>query len=227
MVRMIENGRDETRLEIIKEIEKIPPKNGFSISAKGGTYYLQGELAASVARSMTTGIATLILIFGVVAYIVSRSLRIVVAVIICTSTISALVLGTLGLLGIPVDIISSPAINICLGLIVDDMIHLTVTAKRYVQNKKAGSIQDWAAWKAALDTQSWPAIISTLTIIIGFSVFALSDFPPSQRFGVEIAYGAALAVILALIVFPFIAVRSKADFMKTVSPEANSNTTKE
>ncbi|WP_420429797.1 efflux RND transporter permease subunit [Kordiimonas sp.] len=206
MLRMRESGRERDRLEIINEVEKIPGSHGFEITLTGGTYYLQGELAASVARSMTTGVVTLILMFGVIAYIVSGTLMVSFAVMLCAAIISAIILGGLGALGMPVDIISSPAINICLGLIVDDMIHITVTAKRTLKEKGL-SFRDWAVWKAALETQSWPALISTLAIMIGFSVFALSDFPPSQRFGVEIAIGAGIAVLLALIVFPYIASR--------------------
>ena len=77
---------------------------------------------------------------------------------------------------------------------------------------QAKTVRTWEAWKQALNTQSWPALISTITIMIGFSVFALSDFPPSQRFGLEIVYGGFLAVILALIAFPYlVSTRSKSD----------------
>lgn len=204
MLRMRESGRERDRLDIISEVEKIPALHGFEITLTGGTYYLQGELAASVARSMTTGVITLIIMFGVIAFLVSGAVMVAVAVMVCAGVISALLLGGLGALGMPVDIISSPAINICLGLIVDDMIHITVTAKRTLKAKTL-SFKDWQVWKAALETQSWPAFVSTLAIMIGFSVFALSDFPPSQRFGVEIAIGAGIAVFLALIIFPYIA----------------------
>ncbi len=214
MLRMKESGRERDRLEIIDEIEKIPAQHGFTLSAVGGTYYLQGELAAAVAASMTTGIITLIILFGVIAFIISGTVFVTVAVMICASCISALVIGTLGLARIPVDIISSPSMNICLGLIVDDMIHLTVTAKRHLKDKTKKGLRDWQAWVDALNTQSWPAIVSTLTIMIGFSVFALSDFPPSQRFGLEIVYGACLAVIIALGVFPFLATITEKDKAK-------------
>ncbi len=204
MLRMRENDRTRDRLPIVEEIKDLPLEYGFEVTATGGTYYLQGELAASVARSMTTGILTLIVMFGVIGFIVSRSIMVSVGVMVCAISVSAIVLGTLGVFGIPVDIISSPAINICLGLIVDDMLHLTVTARRHLKEMGGGSMRQLAVWKKALASQSRPAIVSTLAIMIGFSVFALSDFPPSQRFGLEISYGAGLAVIMALIVFPYI-----------------------
>lgn len=214
MLRMNESGRERDRLAIIEEIKQIPSRHGFKLRAVGGTYYLQGELAKSVATSMTTGIVTLILLFGVIAFIISGSLFVVAGVMICAACISGLVIGTLGLARIPIDIISSPSMNICLGLIVDDMIHLTVTAKRHLNENSRKGLRDWQAWVDALNTQSWPAIVSTLTVMIGFSVFALSDFPPSQRFGLEIVYGAFLAVILALGVFPFIATITQSEKKK-------------
>ena len=206
MLRMRENGRERDRLSIINEIEQIPAQYGFELVTTGGTYYLQGELASSVAQSMTMGILTLVVLFGVIALIVSGSIILALSVLVCALCVAGLVLGLLGLLGIPVDIISSPSINICLGLIVDDMIHLSVTAKRHMK-EKGEKYLGWSSMREALNTQSWPAIISTLTIMIGFSVFALSDFPPSQRFGLEIVFGAFLAVVLALGVFPYLATR--------------------
>lgn len=209
MLRMREDGRTRDRLSIISEIEAIPDEHGFVVKMTGGTYYLQGELASSVAASMTTGIVTLIALFGVITLVLSASIMVALAIIICAGLVSAVVLGTLGALSIPVDIISSPAVNLCLGLIVDDMIHLTVTARRGVKAVKNASIREWDIWRKALDGQSWPALVSTITIMIGFSVFSLSDFPPSQRFGLEIVYGAGLAVILALGVFPYLATRKR------------------
>jgi predicted RND superfamily exporter protein len=207
MLRMRESGRERPRLEIMEEIRAIPREHGFELTLTGGTYYLQGELSAAVARSMATGILTLLVIFGVIAWLVSNSLRVTAGVVTCAAVISALVLGTLGAAGIPVDIISSPAINICLGLIVDNMVHLTMAAKRRLAAGEGTDIADWAIWRGALDSQSWPAVVSTLAVMIGFSVFALSDFPPSRRFGLEITYGAGIAVILALVIFPYITSR--------------------
>jgi predicted RND superfamily exporter protein len=206
MLRMKENSRERDRLSIIEEIEQIPVQYGFDLVTTGGTYYLQGELASSVAQSMTTGVLTLVVLFGVIALIVSGSIILALSVLVCALCVAGIVLGLLGLFGIPVDIISSPSINICLGLIVDDMIHLSVTAKRHMK-EQGEKYLGWSSMREALNTQSWPAIISTLTIMIGFSVFGLSDFPPSQRFGLEIVFGAFLAVVLALGVFPYLSTR--------------------
>ncbi|SDD86944.1 efflux RND transporter permease subunit [Kordiimonas lacus] len=209
MLRMKEGGREQSRLKVIEEISKIPRQHDFTITLTGGTYFLQGELAASVARSMASGIITLVLIFGVVVFIIARRLVVVAGVMACMAALAGIVLGVLGVAGIPVDIISSPAINICLGLAVDNMIHLSLAARRAAKGDAQLSLSQWEVWRKALDSQSWPATVSSLTIIIGFSVFAFSDFPPSQRFGLEVAFGTLIAVTLALAVLPYLVTRVK------------------
>jgi len=205
-LRMKENNREQDRLSIIEDIKEIPGRHEFTLNNLGGTYYLQGELAASVASSMVYGIITLLILFEVITFILSSSVIATSSIVAVMIMVTALVIGSLGLLGIPVDIISSPAINICLGLAVDEMIHLTVAARRKARKDEI-SMRDWQVWKGALGEQSWPAIVSAITVMIGFSVFAFSDFPPSRRFGLEIVYGAFLAVMMALIVVPYLASR--------------------
>ncbi len=209
MLRMKESGRSQDRVKIVNDLKNIPPQHNFQITAVGGTYYLQGELAQSVSQSMILGVVTLIILFSIVGFIVSGSFIVALTVAICAALVSSLLMGGLGLLGVPIDIISSPAINVCLGLIVDSMIHITTAAKRALKNTKEATMRSWKVWEKALHSQSWPAMISTFTFIIGFSVFGLSDFPPSQRFGLEIVAGAACALVIALGVFPFLATRLK------------------
>ncbi|MAS87269.1 MAG: hypothetical protein CMH30_04745 [Micavibrio sp.] len=203
-LRMRENGREKDRLSVVEEIKTIPEKNGFELKQIGGTYYLQGELSASVAKSMLTGMLTLITLFMFISFYLSRSWPATAAITAAIIVVSAIVIGTLGMFGVPIDIISSPAINICLGMAVDEMIHLTIAAKRYAKDRGL-RMNKWKSWKAGLNEQSWPALTSAVTIMIGFSVFAFSDFPPSQRFGLEIVFGAGLAMIATLIIVPYIA----------------------
>ena len=45
-------------------------------------------------------------------------------------------------------------------------------------------------------------IFTFFVIAAGFSVFYLSSFPPSQRFGLGIVFGSIVAMLLTLLVFP-------------------------
>ena len=205
-LRMKEGELKENRIEIIEEIKQIPSSHGFSLDNIGGTYYLQGELAESVEQSMISGIFVLFVLFGVIIFLLSLSLKITFSVTLAMAGITFLVLGTLGLINVPVDIISSPSINICLGIAVDGMIHLIMSVRRKAKALNA-SMKSWKVWESGLKDQAWPTLLSGITLIIGFCVFAFSDFPPSQRFGLEIVYGAFLAILMTLIVVPYLASR--------------------
>jgi predicted exporter len=44
-----------------------------------------------------------------------------------------------------------------------------------------------------------------LVICCGFGIFLLSNFPPTQRFGVFVIFGSATAASAALFLFPWLA----------------------
>jgi predicted exporter len=44
-----------------------------------------------------------------------------------------------------------------------------------------------------------------LVICCGFGIFLLSNFPPSQRFGMFVMFGSAAAATAALLMFPWLA----------------------
>ena len=89
------------------------------------------------------------------------------------------ILGGIGWLHVPMDIISAPATNVCLGIAIDSMIHLVFGVRRAQRDGKKG----WAAWVAGRREQWRGIVYSDIIFAAGFAIFALSDFPPTQRFG--------------------------------------------
>src|SRR5207237_10107189 len=75
LLRMVEARRDKFRLEVVDDLRSITRKHGFAPALVGSIYYLQGRLAKLVASSLVTGLFWLNLLFVVIAWIVSRSLR--------------------------------------------------------------------------------------------------------------------------------------------------------
>ncbi len=201
VIRMEEQSRVRPRVEVVADLEKIAERHGFTVTNTGGVYYLQGKLAELVGISLFEGLALLVALFWVVALILARSLRGSLAMLTCIVLLPAALLGGIGMLGIPLDIIAAPATNVCIGMAVDAMIHLTVSARRNAN----GARMTWAHWVAARQEQWRPAVISAVVVGAGFSIFALSSFPPSQRFGITVAVGAMLATALALTVLPLLA----------------------
>jgi predicted RND superfamily exporter protein len=120
--------------------------------------------------------------------------------LITLAIIPVVVRGYIALLGMPLDFITSSASNLDLGMGVDAMIYLTVFAKR--QNAKLSS---WEPWSRACSHLWRPIATNFLVICCGFGIFLLSNFPPTQRFGVFVIFGSATAASAALFLFPWLA----------------------
>lgn len=198
LLRMREGDRSSPRLSVVGEVERTANNHGFHLDHSGGVYVLQGRLATLVSSSLTTGILSLLALFLVIAFIITRRWRLSLVMFITASMIPLISLGGIGMLSVPLDIISAPAVSVSLGLAVDALIHLALAVTR---KKDKGTDTD--AWGKAIKEQGSGIIASSGVIFLGFLVFSLSDFPPTTRFGVTVIAGALLAGFAALTFFPF------------------------
>ena len=199
-LRMREAERGEGREQVVARLEALVRGAGLEPELVGGLYDLQGRLARLVARSLLTGLGALMVLFVGVAAVVSRRLRTTAAMVGCLGAVVVLTLGSLGHLGLPLDIIASPAANVAIALGIDSMIHLVACVRR-----QQG--QGWEAWVAARRTMGAPILGATLILAAGFGIFALSSFPPTRHFGIAVVIGTAAAALLGLVVLPYLARR--------------------
>jgi predicted RND superfamily exporter protein len=200
-LRMRESGRTEPRQDVVARVTGYVSASGLEAALVAGHYELQGQLGRLIAASLRIGLGGLLLLFVGIAFIVSRSPRRTVAMVVCLCAIPAIVLGTAGHIGMPIDIITSPAANVALAMGVDSMIHLVIRMRRLA----TPGISDWEAWLMAR-AQLWKPILgATLIICAGFGIFSLSSFPPTQRFGYAVILGTLTAAAMALVALPFAA----------------------
>jgi predicted RND superfamily exporter protein len=199
-LRMEEHGRTKTRVEVVQDLRELVRKQGFVPYLVGGTYELQGVLAQMVAHSLVSGLGWLFVFFIGVALAVSRNLRISLAMVASLLLVPVCMLGGVGLLGVPVDIISAPATNVCIGMAIDSMVHLVFAVRRAKKEGKTG----WDAWVAGRREQWRGIVYSDVIIGAGFAIFALSSFPPTQRFGLVVLAGTAIDIAANLFVLPLL-----------------------
>jgi predicted RND superfamily exporter protein len=199
-LRMEERGRGKTRVEVVQDLRELVRKQGFVPYLVGGTYELQGVLAQMVAHSLVSGLGWLFVFFVGVALAVSRNLRITLAMVASLLLVPVCMLGGVGLLRVPVDIISAPATNVCIGMAIDSMVHLVFAVRRA---KKEGK-QGWEAWVAGRREQWRGIVYSDVIIGAGFAIFALSNFPPTQRFGLVVLAGTVIDIAANLFVLPLL-----------------------
>jgi len=200
LIRMVEVRRDKYRVEVVDDLREIARKHGFKIALVGGIFQLEGRLAKLVAESLVTGLFWLNALFVVIALIVARSFRIAVAMIVSLALVPLWMLGGIGWLGVPMDVISSPATNVCIGIAIDSMIHLVFGVRRALADGKSG----WAAWVAARREQWRGIVYSDVIFAVGFAIFVLSDFPPTQRFGLVVLAGCVVDILANLFVLPLL-----------------------
>ena len=199
-LRMEEQTRTKSRIRMVNDLRAIVRRDGFVPVLVGGVYYLQGELAQLVARSLKEGLFWLAIFFAVIAFVIGRRLRLTAAMIFSLSLVPACIFGGIGLLHVPVDIISAPANNICVGMAIDSMVHLIFGVRRAQKGGKKG----WDAWVAGRQEQWRGIIYSDVVIAAGFGIFALSNFPPTQRFGLVVLVGTSIDILSNLFVLPLL-----------------------
>ncbi len=209
MLRMKEAGREEPRDAVVGRLEALVRDHGFTPALTGGLYRLQGQLAELVRSSLVTGLVGLILLFSIVAYVVSRSLPVAAVMTATLVMIPVALLGTLGHLGTPLDVVSVPAAALALAIGVDDLVHLVFHARRTGRREPAGDggsvLAGWEVWVDARRAL-WRAVLgSSLVVTIGFGLLFLSAFPSTRRLGLSVVLGVAAAIFLVLLVFPRLA----------------------
>ena len=202
ILRMKESGRGAPRGEIIRRIEETVARHAFTPVLTGGMYPLQAQLSRLIQSSLIEGLAEIVLLLGLIGTIVSRSVWVGLTMALGMALVPIGLLGTIGLLKAPLDIISAPAANLALGMGIDDtMIHM---AERWRTLVKKGH-KPAEAWNIARDQLWRPILISMAIVCVGFSIFILSQFPPTRRFGLWVILGTLLVLPSVLSFLPTVA----------------------
>lgn len=202
-LRMKETGREAPRQEVVGRLQGLVQRHGFVPVLTGGLYPLQGHLASLVASSLASGLIGLVLVFAVIAFIAARSFGIAAAVTLTFVMIPVSLLGILGYLRTPQDLISVTAADVALGLATDDMLHVVYHVRRKRRERKGS--RGWDDWVEAR-TDLWRATLGgSLIVAIGFSILFLSAFPPTRRLGLAVVLGTLISLTLVMLVFPRLA----------------------
>jgi predicted RND superfamily exporter protein len=134
-----------------------------------------------------------------------RSVKLAVIAITPNLIAGGAVLGLMGGLGIPLDIMTITIASISVGIAVDNAIH-------YLARFEDEISKDWdydAAMKRSHATIGRAMYYTTITVIIGFSVLALSNFTPTVYFGLLTAFAMLAALLANLTVLPLMLAKLK------------------
>ncbi len=108
------------------------------------------------------------------------------------------ILGIIGLLGIPLDMMTITIAAITIGIAVDNSIHYIYRFK-----EEFGKIKDYNETLKKCHSTVGVAILNTsITIVFGFSILVLSKFIPTIYFGMFTGLAMLLAMISVLTLLP-------------------------
>jgi predicted RND superfamily exporter protein len=157
-------------------------------------YKAQRELLNSLVQSTWWSFATIapLMVF------VCRSLLGGLLVMVPNALPILVVFGGMAWLGIPVDIGSMMAASIALGVAVDDTIHFLAWYREDIERLGGRS----AAVLSAYQRSAAPTLQAGLVNGLGLSVFAMSSFVPTQRFGVLMLAILGAGIVAELILLP-------------------------
>jgi uncharacterized protein len=148
----------------------------------------------------TSQVLTLGLVYAVLTLtflVIFRSLRIAIAAIIPNILSTLAILGVMGWLGIPLDLMTITIAAIAMGIAVDDTIHFV---HRYLEER--GTHPHAEAVMRTHRSVGIAILYTSLLIVTGFSLLGFSDFVPSILFGLLTALCMIMALLTGLCLLP-------------------------
>ena len=205
--RVNESSSNLNRKELLNKINN-DLQNKFNLKESEyeitGLAVLYNNMLQSLFQSQ---IGSLLIVFAVISlmlFLIFRSLKVMIIGLIPNIFVASSVMGLLGLLNIPLDIMTITVAAISVGMAVDNTIHYIYRYKKEL--KKNGSD---LALKNAHSTTGRAIFYTASTISAGFCILALSNFFPTLLFGVFTSIAMILAFISSLTLLPNLLVKYK------------------
>ena len=176
-----------------------------------GMFVLYNNMLQSLFQSQILTLSFVFLAIMLMFMILFRSAYLAVIAIIPNLVAAGMVLGLMGWLSIPLDIMTITIAAITIGIAVHDTIHYIHRFK--IEIKKD---YDYSATIIRCHASVGRAMYYTsVTIIIGFSILALSSFIPTIYFGLLTGFAMTAALIANLTLLPLLLILLKPAGKKT------------
>ena len=200
-VRIKDSLKNLRRNDLIKKINselntKIGlEKNEYKLA---GVLILFNNLLQSLFKSQILTLGIVMLGIFLMFFILFRNMLLSFIGVVPNFIAAFFILGIIGLLGIPLDMMTITIAAITIGIAVDNSIHYIYRFKE--EFKK---INDYDKTLDRCHSTVGVAILNTsITIVFGFSILVLSNFIPTIYFGVFTGIAMLLAMISVLTLLP-------------------------
>lgn len=200
-LRILDSQPDLRRKELLEQIESdlqnqlnIPPEQ-FKVS---GILVLYNNMLQSLFQSQIQTVGAVLLGIALMFMVLFRSVLLAVIGIIPNALAAGLVMGIMGLAGLPLDMMTITIATITIGIAVDNSIHYI-----YRFREEFPKHTSYEATMATCHANIGRAVLYTsTTIIFGFSILVFSNFIPTILFGLLTALAMFVALLAVLTLLP-------------------------
>ncbi len=207
-VRVKETSKDLRRDELLRAVHaQLVGPLGFEPEQVQitGMLVLYNNVLQSLYRSQILTLGAVFLAILFMFLVLFRSLSLALITLAPNLLAAGMVLGMMGLAGIPLDIMTITIASIVVGIGVDDCIHYV---HRFLREFPVD--RDYRATMYRCHNSIGRAMYyTTVTIVIGFSTLVLSNFTPSIHFGLLTVLAMVAAVLGALLLLPLLIILFK------------------
>tara|TARA_B100002052_G_scaffold295514_1_gene322170 strand:- start:4215 stop:6707 length:2493 start_codon:yes stop_codon:yes gene_type:complete len=200
-LRVLDSKENLRRNELIKKIN-YDLENELGLKPEefklAGVLILFNNLLQSLFKSQILTLGVVMAGITLMFLILFRNITLSFIGVVPNFMAAFLILGIIGLLGIPLDMMTITIAAITIGIAVDNSIHYIYRFKE--EYKK---IQDYNKTLEKCHNTVGVAILNTsITIVFGFSILVLSNFIPTIYFGVFTGIAMLLAMVSVLTLLP-------------------------
>ena len=200
-VRIKDSLKDLRRNNLINKIEtdlsqKLGlEKNEFRLS---GVLILFNNLLQSLFKSQILTLSIVMVGIFLMFFILFRNIQLSLIGVVPNLIAAFFILGIIGLLGIPLDMMTITIAAITIGIAVDNSIHYI-----YRFREEFKKLNNYIKTLDRCHNTVGIAILNTsITIVFGFSILVLSNFIPTIYFGVFTGIAMMLAMLSVLTLLP-------------------------
>jgi len=200
-VRIKDSLKDLRRNDLIQKInfdlnEKIGlDKNEYKLA---GVVILFNNLLQSLFKSQILTLGVVMFGISIMFFILFRNFIISIIGVVPNFIAAFFILGIIGMLGIPLDMMTITIAAITIGIAVDNSIHYIYRFK-----EEFNKLKNYNQTVDRCHNTVGIAILNTsITIVFGFSILVLSNFIPTIYFGVFTGLAMLLALISVLTLLP-------------------------
>jgi len=200
-LRIIDSQENLRRNDLINKIN-FDLKNRIGLNEDefklGGVLILFNNLLQSLFKSQILTLGLVMIGIFLMFLILFKNTKLSLIGVVPNFIAAFFILGIIGLLGIPLDMMTITIAAITIGIAVDNSIHYIYRFKEEFE-----ILKDYNKTLELCHSTVGRAILNTsITIIFGFSILVLSKFIPTIYFGIFTGLAMLLAMVLVLTLLP-------------------------